>query len=144
MEFSHINSHTLFSGDALVDDELLRSREFGAILGTGCYHAHKTDVYIRLFILKFKQYFLGQEEFSAVGDPALLLLLLLAPLVLLPDLLFLARGEVVLDVERLSDLLWRLPFDHVGHRLAGDVQQALDVQVVGRQDKLEEGALVNL
>ena len=140
MEFSHINSHTLFSGDALVDDELLRSREFGAILGTGCYHAHKTDYSFS----NSKQYFLGQEEFSAVGDPALPLLLLLAPLVLLPDLLFLARGEVVLDVERLSDLLWRLPFDHVGHRLAGDVQQALDVQVVGRQDKLEEGALVNL
>ena len=54
-------------------------------------------------------------------------LLLLAPLVLLPDLLLLARGKVVLDVERLPDLLWRLPLDHVGHRLAGDVQQTLDV-----------------
>ena len=84
-------------------------------------------------------------NFPADGDAsASLQLLLLAPLVLLPDLLLLARGEVVLDVERLPDLLWRLPFDHVGHRLAGDVQEALDVQVVGRQDKLEEGALVNL
>ena len=59
-------------------------------------------------------------------------------------MLLLARGEVVLDVERLPDLLGRLALDHVGHRLAGDVQKALDVQVVGSQDELEEGALVNL
>ena len=71
-------------------------------------------------------------------------LLLLAPLVLLPHLLLLAGGEVVLDVERLPDLLWRLPLDHVGHSLAGDVQQALDVQVVGGEDQLEERALVYL
>ena len=64
-------------------------------------------------------------------------LLLLAPLVLLPHLLFLARGEVVLNVEHHPDLLRRLPLDHVGHRLAGDVQQALDVQVVGGEDQLE-------
>ena len=73
-----------------------------------------------------------------------LTLLLLAPLVLLPHLLLLAWGEVVLDVERLPDLLWRLPLDHVGHCLAGDVQQALDVQVVGGEDQLEERALINL
>ena len=73
-----------------------------------------------------------------------LTLLLLAPLVLLPHLLLLAWGEVVLDVERLPDLLGGLPLDHVGHRLAGDVQQALDVQVVGGEDQLEERALVNL
>ena len=84
-------------------------------------------------------------NFPADGDAsASLRLLLLTPLVLLPHLLLLAWGEVVLDVERLPDLLWRLPLDHVGHSLAGDVQQALDVQVVGRQDQLEEGALVDL
>lgn len=71
-------------------------------------------------------------------------LLLLAPLVLLPDLLLLAGGEVVLDVEGLADLLGGLALDHVGHRLAGDVQQALDVEVVGGQDQLEEGALENI
>ena len=64
--------------------------------------------------------------------------------VLLLDLLLLLRGEVVLDIERLPDLLRRLPLNHVGHRLAGDVQESLDVQVIGCQDQLEEGALVNL
>ncbi len=71
-------------------------------------------------------------------------LLLLAPLVLLPDLLLLRGSEVVLDVEGLPDLLRRLALDHVGHRLAGDVEEALDVKVVGGQDQLEQGALVDL
>ena len=71
-------------------------------------------------------------------------LLLLAPLVLLPHLLLLLGSEVVPDVEGLADLLGRLALDHVGHRLAGDVQESLDVQVVGCQDQLKEGALVNL
>ena len=69
--------------------------------------------------------------------------LLLAPLVLLPDLLLLGGREVVLDVERLADLLGRLALDHVGHRLARHVEQALDVQVVGGKDQLEQGALRN-
>ena len=59
-------------------------------------------------------------------------------------MLLLARSEVILDVECLPDLLGCLPLDHVGHRLASDVQQALDVQVVCSQDQLEKGALVNL
>ena len=59
-------------------------------------------------------------------------LLLLTPLVLLAHLLLLDRREVVLDVERLANLLGRLALDHVGHRLTRHVQQALDVQVVGR------------
>ena len=71
------------------------------------------------------------------------LLLFLAPLVLPPHLLLLLGAEVVLDIERLPDVLGCLPLDHVGHRLAGDVQKALDVQVVGRQDQLEESALVD-
>ena len=52
-------------------------------------------------------------------------LFLLTPLILLPDLLLLAGGEVVLDVERLPDLLWGLALDHVSHGLAGDVQETL-------------------
>ena len=71
-------------------------------------------------------------------------LLFLAPLVLLPDLLLLGGREVVLDVERLADLLGGLALDHVGHGLASDVEEALDVQVVGGQDQLKEGALVDL
>ena len=52
-------------------------------------------------------------------------LLLLAPLVLLADLLLLAGSEVVLNVESLPDFLRGFPFDHVGHCLAGDVQETL-------------------
>merc|ERR1719201_926876 len=71
-------------------------------------------------------------------------LLLLAPLVLLPHLLLLTWGEVILDVECLPDLLRGLALDHVGHSLAGDVKEPLDVKVVGSQDQLKEGSLVNL
>lgn len=39
--------------------------------------------------------------------------------------------EVIFDVERLPDLFGGFAFDHVGHRLAGDVQQTFDVQIVG-------------
>ena len=87
--------------------------------------------------------------------------LLLAPLVLPADLLLLGRGEVVLDVESLPDLLrslaWEwiydvlplptvllLTLDHVGDGLAADVEQPLDVEVIGGQDQLEQGALVHL
>lgn len=70
--------------------------------------------------------------------------LLFTPLVLLPHLLLLAGREVVLDVEGLADLLGGLAFDHVGDGLAGHVQQALDVQVVGGQDQFEQGTLVHL
>ena len=38
----------------------------------------------------------------------------------------------------------RPTLDHVGHSLAGDIQQPLDVEVVGGEDELEEGSLVNL
>ena len=53
------------------------------------------------------------------------------PLVLPADLILLLLGEVVLDVERLADLLRSLALDHVSYRLAGQVQQSLDVQIVG-------------
>jgi hypothetical protein len=41
-------------------------------------------------------------------------------------------------VEHLPDLLRRLPLDHVGHGLAPQIQQRLDVHVVGGQDQLKE------
>lgn len=47
---------------------------------------------------------------------------------------FLLLREIILDVERLPDLLGGFAFYHVGHRLTGDVQQAFDVQVVGGLD----------
>lgn len=69
---------------------------------------------------------------------------LLAPLVLLLDLLLLIRCEVGGNVEGLADLLRLLTLDHVGHGLAGQVQEGLDVQIIGSQDELEEEGLLNL
>lgn len=53
-------------------------------------------------------------------------------------------GEVVGDVERLADLIGRLALDHVRDRLAADVEECLDVEIVRRQDDLEEHLLVHL
>lgn len=63
--------------------------------------------------------------------------LLLSPLVLTADLVLLLGSEVILDVEGLADLLGGLSLDHVGHGLAADIQQALDVQVVGSLGKCQ-------
>lgn len=57
--------------------------------------------------------------------------LLLSPLILTADLILLLGREVVLDVERLADLLGRLALDHVGDRLAPNVEEGLDVEIVG-------------
>lgn len=70
--------------------------------------------------------------------------LLLGPLVLPADLLLLLGGEVVLDVERLADLLGRFALDHVCDSLAADIEKSLDVHVVGSEDDLEEHLLVDL
>ena len=59
-------------------------------------------------------------------------LLLLAPLILLPHLLLLGGSEVVLDVEGLSDLLWCLPLDHVGHGLTSHVKKTLKQSTMDR------------
>jgi len=71
-------------------------------------------------------------------------LAVLGPLVLAADLVLLLGSEVVLDVERLADLLGRLSLDHVGDSLAADVEKSLDVHVVGGKDDLEEHLLVDL
>jgi hypothetical protein len=57
-------------------------------------------------------------------------LTVLGPLVLAANLLLLLGGEVVLDVESLTDLIGRLALDHVGDGLAADVKEGLDVEVV--------------
>ena len=59
------------------------------------------------------------------------ILTILSPLVLTADLLLLLWGEVVGDVEGLSDLFWRLALDHVGDGLATNIEERLDVEVVG-------------
>jgi hypothetical protein len=82
------------------------------------------------------------EGFSNDGDANLLGLL--APHVLLAHLLLLLRRKVVLDVERLPNLLRRLALDHVGDSLADKVQKTLDVEVVGGEGEFEEGRLLNL
>ena len=77
------------------------------------------------------------------------LLFFLAPLVLFPHLekypdcrltfiypshlLLLSLSEVILDVERLPDLLGSLSLDHVGHSLAGHIQESL---IKWRQDMI--------
>ena len=58
-------------------------------------------------------------------------LAILSPLVLAANLLFLLLGEIIGDVEGLADLVGRLALDHVGDGLAADVEQGLDVEVVG-------------
>ena len=56
--------------------------------------------------------------------------LLLSPLVLATNLIFLLGGEIVLDVECLADLFGALPFDHICDGLAANVEKSLDVKVV--------------
>lgn len=59
-------------------------------------------------------------------------LAVLGPLVLAADLVFLLGGEIVLDIERLADLVGGLSLDHIRDRLATDVEESLDVEIVGR------------
>lgn len=54
-------------------------------------------------------------------------LLFLTPLILLANLFLLSRGKVILDIERLTNLLRSLAFDHVSHCFASDVQQTFDI-----------------
>ena len=41
------------------------------------------------------------------------------------NLLLLSLSEVILDVEGLPDFLRSFPLDHVGHSLAGHIQESL-------------------
>ena len=67
-----------------------------------------------------------------------------SPLVLPTDLFLLLGGEVILDVEGLSDLLGRLSLDHVGDGLTANIQELLDVEIVGSEDDLEEHLLIDI
>lgn len=58
--------------------------------------------------------------------------LLFGPLVLATNLILLLGRKVILDIERFPDLLGRLALDHVGHGLASDIQQGLDIEIIGR------------
>jgi len=70
-------------------------------------------------------------------------LLLFAPLVLLANLFFFGGSEVVLDVERFSDFVGGLAFDHVRHGFAGDIEKSFNVEVIGSEDEFEQGSLID-
>lgn len=57
--------------------------------------------------------------------------LLLGPLVLTTNLIFLLGREVVLDIEGFTDLFGGLALNHVSDGLAADVEESFDVEVVG-------------
>ena len=56
-------------------------------------------------------------------------LAVLSPLVLATDLLLLLGGEVIGDVEGLTNLFGRLALDHVGNGLASNIKKGLDVKM---------------
>lgn len=62
---------------------------------------------------------------------------LLSPLVLFHDLCFLLWREIVLDVEKLSDLGDGPVLDQARDLGAGELQQGLDIKIVGCEDQLE-------
>lgn len=53
------------------------------------------------------------------------------------------RRSAALTHKRFSDVLGRFALDHAGHGLAREVEQRLDVQVVGRQNQLEQRRLID-
>lgn len=61
---------------------------------------------------------------------------LLSPLVFTADLILLLGGEVILNVEGLANLLGGLSLDHVGDSFAADVEQSLDIEIVGSLQSL--------
>jgi len=54
-------------------------------------------------------------------DDVLADLFFLAPFIFFPDLFFLCRSEIILDIERFAYFFRGLSFNHVGDRFAGDV-----------------------
>ena len=69
---------------------------------------------------------------------------LFGPAVLLHDLRFFLGSEIVLDVEELADFLDALAFDEGGNLGAAELQQGLDIEVVGGHDDFEKHLLVNI
>ena len=67
-----------------------------------------------------------------------------APFVLLADLGLLLGAKVVGDVEGAADLLGGLALDHGGDGGAREVEEGLDVHVVGGEDELEEEDLLDV
>lgn len=62
--------------------------------------------------------------------------ILLSPFVLRADLSFFLWREVILDIEGLADIFWRLALDHICDGLATNIEEGLDIKVVGSLGKL--------
>lgn len=73
----------------------------------------------------------GQRRRLRSSFASTLYLTILGPLVLAADLLFLLGGEIVRNVERLTDLLGGLALDHVCDGLAAHIKKGFDVEIVG-------------
>lgn len=71
-------------------------------------------------------------------------LTILAPLILATYLLFLFGRKIIYNVKCLADFLRALAFDHIGDSLTGQIQQRLNVQVVGSENEFKKCALVDL
>ena len=69
---------------------------------------------------------------------------LFGPSVLFHDLSFFLRGEIVLNVEELADLLDALTLDHGGDLGARELEQGLDIKVVGGHHYFEKHLLVDI
>ena len=54
----------------------------------------------------------------------------LSPLVFATDLVLLLGSKIVRDIERLANLLGSLVLDHVGDRLAANIEKGFDVKVM--------------
>lgn len=71
---------------------------------------------------------------GGIEDRRGLSLFLLTPFVLLADLFLFGSRKIVLDVERLPDLLGRLSLDHIRNRFAGNIKKTFGVEVIGGQN----------
>lgn len=63
------------------------------------------------------------------------------PAVFVANLRFLFRRKIVLDVEGLANVFWRLPLNHTGNGGACQIEEWLDIHKVSGQDKIEESFL---
>ena len=103
---------------------------------------------IVLNVLSFRQIGFSQYSKSCMGKNDVKVSVsserLFSPLVFLHNLLLLFGGEIILNVEELTDLLHTLALDKRGDLGAREFEEGLDVKVVGGHDDLEEHLLVHV
>ena len=69
---------------------------------------------------------------------------LFTPLVFVAHLRFFLGRKIVLDVEGGANVLRGLSLDHARHRGTGEIQEGLDVEVVGGEDQFKEEDLFDI